>query len=74
MDPGKLTPVGLTDAPVILTAVKFAQLPHPKTGIMNYFISDGAAAKGSATVGTAAAGGGSNVVPVYSDGSIWRYG
>lgn len=61
---------------VVCTSVQtqpttFAQLPNPvgNTGA-RAFITD----CNVATFGTAAAGGGANFVPVYSDGTDWRVG
>lgn len=73
MDFGKPS-TGGGDSPTLLSAVKFAALPHPKTGVMRAIISDASAAYGSATVGTAVTGGGSNVAPVFSNGVQWLYG
>lgn len=53
------------------TPSTFAQLPNPvgNTGA-RAFITDGSTTTFAATV----AGGGSNFVPVYSDGTVWKVG
>ena len=53
------------------TSTTFAQLPNP-VGIAGTraFITDSSTATFAATV----AGGGANIVPIYSDGTNWKVG
>lgn len=51
-------------------AVTFSTLPAASIGHQRAFITDSSVT----TFATAAAGGGSNHVPVYSDGTTWRVG
>ena len=54
------------------TAMTYAQLPNATTAGAgtHAFITDGS----TATFGATVAGGGSNKVPVYSDGTNWKVG
>lgn len=59
-----------------IVATTVAALPAAATAGVGAraFVTDASAALGSATVGTAVTGGGSNKSPVWSDGSNWLYG
>jgi len=55
------------------TVVAFSALPAATTAGLRGFISDGNLAAAT-NFGVQVAGGGSNVVPVYSDGTNWKIG
>lgn len=50
-----------------------AALPLPAIAGQRQFVSDSSVAA-SGNFGAAVAGGGTNTVPVYSDGAVWRIG
>ena len=63
----------LTVPVITLSVVAFANLPSATTAGQKAFISDGNLVA-AGNFGAIVSGGGSNTVPVYSDGTNWRIG
>jgi hypothetical protein len=59
--------------PATLSPFTVSTLPAASTGLQRYFVSDSTLAM-AGNAGAIAAGGGTNTVPVYSDGTNWRIG
>jgi hypothetical protein len=74
-DHGHLTSYGIKNWPVVIVSTTVAALPSASGvgGGFRTFVTDSNATT-TAGIGAVVAGGGSNGVPVYSDGTNWRIG
>ena len=59
--------------PATLSPFTVSTLPPASAGLQRYFVSDSDTGHGGQP-GAIAIGGGTNTVPVYSDGANWRIG